>query len=182
MTKTDISEAFALFKLVFPTASVFTGASAEEQRDNLNTLISLWERSTAKIDRWLGLSAAEYIVQHNKFFPNIAEFHEAAAAVQGICSGEVSEAFSYLKMLHAFYLYDIYTQEQLIGYLPTRTKRVLKSMGGFDVFYKDGRYNYNDFFRIYNEMLRTNQCYIPRTEIKTMAIPQIEGRQNDLQI
>lgn len=175
MNKTDISEIFALFRIAFPTAAAFNGPSSFEQETTISALISLWERSTQQIDRWLGLSAAEYIVQHNKFFPSIAEFIEAAASVEGLVSGEIAEAFSYLKSLYSFFLFEIYSEEQLMQSLPKRTLRVLKAMGGLTAFYDGRRYNYSDFFRIYNDMLRTNSCYMPPV-LKTMnAAAQIEG-------
>ena len=182
MTKTDISEIFALLKLNFTNAPVFHASSSAEQQANISAMISLWERNTQHVDRWLGLSAAEYIIQHNKFFPSIAEFQEAVSAVSGICAGEISEALSELKMLHAFYLYDLRSEQGVIDALPLRTKRVLDKIGGLSAIYDGERYHTEDFENTYFRMLRTNPHYIPSAEHKTFEIPeqkQISGETAD---
>lgn len=82
MTKADVSKAFAVFRLAYPSADMFRASTSEELRRKLDATTALWATCLADIKPRAAEVAAIELCKTLKFFPSIAEFREAALREQ----------------------------------------------------------------------------------------------------
>lgn len=71
MTRTQMTELFAVMSLAWPQAEMFRGGL-----ENLGPTITLWAKCTADVDFRIGQIAVFQLCQSSKFPPTIAEFRQ----------------------------------------------------------------------------------------------------------
>ena len=158
MTKTEMTELFAVMSLAWPNAEMFKNGVGK-----LGPTIALWTACLADLDYATAQKAMVKLCRECKFPPAIAELREASDKVNAEIRGEAEMA--YLHVRNAVRLMDTtgQTMEDIYRELPTRSRKVIDAMGGMEAFAPpDAPYfNMSGFTGTYERMLRSNPAGLP---------------------
>ncbi len=158
MTKTEMTELFAVMSLAWPNAEMFKNGVSK-----LGPTIALWSACLADLDYATAQKAMVKLCRECKFPPTIAEMREAADAVNKEMQGEAQEA--YLMARNAVHLaaYTGETMDEVYQKLPKRSQRVIDTLGGMDGFAPPDKeyFNMNGFTGTYERLLRSNPAGLP---------------------
>jgi len=158
VTKTEMTELFAVMSLAWPQAEMFRGGV-----DKLGPTIALWTACLQDLDAWTAQKAMVKLCRECKFPPAIAELREAAERVNAEIEGEVHTAYLYAR--NAVMLAETRgeTLEQVYRELPTRSRKVIDALGGMEAFAPSDKpmFNMHGFTETYERMLRSNPAGLP---------------------
>lgn len=97
MTRTEMTNIFAVLMLAFPRADMFKGGLAQ-----MGPTIELWTACTGDVDYWLGQQAVIRVCRECKFPPTIAEFREAATAIRDEIAAKAQMVFQAIRTAASF--------------------------------------------------------------------------------
>lgn len=168
MTKTEMTELFAVMSLAWPQAEMFRNGVGK-----LGPTIALWTACLEEVDYWTAQKALVKLCRSCKFPPTIAELKEKCDEVNHEVKAEIRGAWDNLRLYSRFgekSLVDVY-HELKPG---DRSKAVIDAMGGPDKLYitcthtfGDGRKeevteaNVRCFFDTYERLLRKQSTGLP---------------------
>lgn len=158
MTKTEMTELFAVMSLAWPQAEMFRGGV-----DKLGPTIALWTACLQDLDAWTAQKAMVKLCRECKFPPAIAELREAADAVNREIQGEVQMAYLYARNAVQMAGTRGETLEEVYKGLPVRSQKVIDAMGGMEAFAPPDKpfFNASGFETTYEKMLRSNPAGLP---------------------
>lgn len=153
MTKTEMTELFAVMSLAWPNAEMFKNGVGK-----LGPTIALWTSCLSDLDFGTAKKAIVRLGVACKFPPTIAELRTAADEVIAEMRDEAYRSYSMVRNAVTLIGATGQTLDGIYETLPIRSRKVIDAIGGMEAFVQPDKpmFNMTGFIGTYEQLLKSN--------------------------